>query len=91
MKGFVNYSKLIWVPRILTIIFILFFSLFALDAFTGNARFLEKILEFLIHLIPSFFLLILLIISWKQPLIIGYVFIILGIVFTFFLKHIISN
>ncbi len=75
-------TKFIWIPRVLAIIFILFLSLFALDMFGGEAPLIEKIGGFLIHLIPSFVLVIILIISWNRPLLGGIAFIIMSILFT---------
>jgi hypothetical protein len=57
---------LYWTPRILTIIFILFFGLFALDAFVGNESMLKKLGGFFIHLIPNFVLILILIVAWKH-------------------------
>jgi hypothetical protein len=57
-----------WVPRVLAILFIALISLFALDAFEGNAPFGEKLLGFFIHLVPTYMLVILLFIAWKRPL-----------------------
>lgn len=80
-----NY-KLFWVPRVLAIIFILFISLFAFDTFSGEAPFVQELGGFLIHLIPSFILIITLIISWRKPLIAGTIFVLLGLVFTFYFR-----
>lgn len=77
-------TKFIWIPRMLSLIFILFLSLFALDMFEGEAPLIEKIMGLLIHLIPSFMLIIILIISWKRPLLGGIAFIIMSILFTIY-------
>ena len=77
-------SKLLWIPRVLAIMFILFVSLFALDSFPGKEPFVKELVGFLIQLIPSYILIIILIISWKQPLLGGIIFILLGVAFTFF-------
>lgn len=71
-----------WSARILSITYILFLSLFALDAFSETIT-LEIILGFIIHLIPSITLLIILLIAWKYEKVGGIIFMILGIVFTF--------
>jgi hypothetical protein len=68
-----------WVPRILSILAILFISLFALDAFEPGRTLWQQIGAFLIHLIPSFVLLLVLIIAWKRELLGGTIFLILGI------------
>ena len=57
-----------WLPRALCILAILFVSLFALDAFAPNLTIWQQWGAFLIHLIPSFFLLALLLIAWKWEL-----------------------
>jgi len=57
-----------WLPRILSLCFVLFLSLFALDIFSEYKGW-ESILGFLIHLIPSFVLLVIAIISWEYDLV----------------------
>ena len=79
-------DKLIWIPRVLAIIFIVFISLFALDAFSGDASFIKKLGGFLRHLIPTLILVLTLLISWKKPLLGGSIFILLSIAFAFFFK-----
>lgn len=56
---------LFWTPRVLSILFALFVSLFALDVFGAGYGFWETILGLLIHLIPVFVLLIGLAIAWR--------------------------
>ncbi len=75
-------NKLIWIPRVLSIIFILFLSLFALDAFSAEAPFIQKMAGFFMHLIPSFILVIALVISWKRPVAGGCIWIFLSLLFT---------
>ncbi|MFC1622520.1 hypothetical protein ACFL1Y_00800 [Patescibacteria group bacterium] len=82
-----KFSKtLFWLPRILTILFIAFISLFALDVFWEDWPWYEKIIGFLMHLIPSFVLIGLLILSWKKEKLGGWLFILLGLIFTVFFK-----
>lgn len=81
-----NTFKFIWIPRILMIVFIVFFSMFSLDAFGGDAPFLDQLAGFLIHMLPSFVMILFLILSWNHPVTAGYIFIILGVVFTFFFE-----
>lgn len=54
-----------WSPRVLTILFILFISIFALDVFGNGYSFLQTIIALFIHLLPSIVLLIFLIFAWK--------------------------
>jgi hypothetical protein len=57
-----------WLPRILSMVFIAFISIFALDVFSEYRGF-EAILPFLIHLIPSLILLLATVIAWKYDLV----------------------
>jgi hypothetical protein len=66
------------------ILFIPFISLFALDAFDGDASLIKKIAGFLIHLIPTFILIILLVLSWKREWIGSIFFVLFGILYIIF-------
>jgi len=79
-------DKLMWIPRVLAIVFIVFFSFFALDAFSGDASFINKLGGFFMHLIPAFILVLTLLISWKKPLLGGSIFILLSIAFSLFFR-----
>lgn len=68
-----------WLPRILCILAILFISLFAADAFEPGLTIWQQLRGFLMHLIPSFILLFLLIVAWKWELIGGIIFTIIGL------------
>ncbi|MBT4630853.1 hypothetical protein HOC06_01360 [Candidatus Woesearchaeota archaeon] len=74
---------LFWLPRILTIIFILFISVFSLDVFSEYSG-LELLLALFMHLIPSLILTALLVVAWKWEKIGGILFILLGIGFFIF-------
>lgn len=65
---------LYWLPRLLSILFIAFISMFALDVFGEPQWFLAL----LIHLIPSFILIILTVIAWKNERLGGFIFIVIG-------------
>ncbi len=62
-----NFSKraLFWTPRVLSIIFIAFLSLFALDVFDGSSGFWQTVLALTMHLIPVFVLTAALILAWR--------------------------
>jgi uncharacterized membrane protein AbrB (regulator of aidB expression) len=68
-------------PRILCILAILFISIFALDAFNTDQTFWQKIADFSMHLIPSFVIIVLLIVAWKWELPGGILMIVLAIGF----------
>jgi len=55
-----------WLPRILCILAILFISLFALDSFDPELSLYKQLSGFLMHMIPSFILVALLIVAWKK-------------------------
>ena len=73
---------LYWLPRVLGVISILFVSLFALDAFELGLTFRQQISAFIMHLIPSFALLSILLIAWKWENIGGIIFVLIGLGFT---------
>ena len=71
---------ILWLPRLLCIGAILFVSMFALDAFEPGMPFGQQILNFTMHLIPSFVLSLLLWIAWKKSYLGGILFALAGIV-----------
>jgi hypothetical protein len=74
-------STIRWVARILCILAIAFISLFAVDVFTEGASLSlgQKIVAFLMHMIPSFVLIIALIIAWKHELVGGILIALIGL------------
>ncbi|RPH93510.1 hypothetical protein EHM69_10105 [candidate division KSB1 bacterium] len=73
---------LFWTPRIICMLFAAFISLFAFDVFDGSHGFWEMILGFLIHLLPTTFLVVLiLIVSWRREWIGGLLFNFLAVFF----------
>ena len=54
-----------WTPRILSILFILLISLFALDVFGEGYNFWETALALFIHLTPTIVLIIILLLAWR--------------------------
>lgn len=72
---------LYWTPRILTIVFILFLALFAFDVFEGEQSLIKKLTGFLIHLLPNFVLILLLILAWKREWIGAIAFTLAGIAY----------
>jgi hypothetical protein len=81
---------LYWTPRILCILAILFISLFALDSFSSERSFWQNAAAFLMHLIPSFTLVAVLIVAWKWEKVGGIILTIIGLawcVFVFILNY----
>lgn len=56
---------LYWAPRILSILFALFVSVFALDVFGEHLSAWRLMMALLLHLVPTFVLLILLALAWR--------------------------
>ena len=54
-----------WAPRALSILFIAFVSLFALDVFDEGRGFWQTIAALTMHLIPTFVLLATLVVAWR--------------------------
>lgn len=70
---------LYWIPRILCILAILFVSIFALDSFDPRLTIWQQIGGFLVHLIPTYILIIILIVAWKWELIGGILFALIAV------------
>ncbi|MCL5431838.1 MAG: hypothetical protein M1484_01920 [Patescibacteria group bacterium] len=69
-----------WLPRILSILFIAFISMFALDVF-GEPQWL---LALFMHLIPSYFLIAITIVAWKHEVLGGFLFLVAGVALLIF-------
>jgi len=81
-----------WAPRVLSIIFILFLSLFSLDIFEMGLDFWGTLLGLFMHNIPTLILLIVLLISWKHEIVGGIAFILAGLLYiVMILKNIVGN
>ncbi len=58
-------QALFWAPRALSIAFIAFLSVFALDVFGTGQGFWRTLAAFLMHLIPSVALAVALVLAWR--------------------------
>jgi hypothetical protein len=56
---------LFWTPRALSIVFIAFLSLFALDVFDEHLGLWRTVLALTMHLVPSFVLIAALVLAWR--------------------------
>ncbi len=56
---------LFWAPRVLSIAYIAFLSLFALDVFGEEHGFWRILLALTMHLIPTFVLIVALLLAWR--------------------------
>lgn len=69
-----------WIPRLLSILAILFISFFALDAFASGLTLWQQLASFFIHLIPSFALTALLVYAWRYEKSGGIIFLLIGLI-----------
>lgn len=74
---------LYWSPRVLTILFILFISLFSLDVFdpANNYTLMQMLLAFLMHNIPTFIMIIFLVFAWKYEIVGSIGFVLFGLMY----------
>lgn len=62
-------KMLYWTPRLLSILFICFLTIFSFDVFEPGKSIGEILLGLLMHNIPSIILIVLLIIAWKKEIV----------------------
>ncbi len=73
-------STIRWIARVFCVLAVAFISLFALDVFSEGVGLGQEIVAFLLHMIPSFVLIIFLIIAWKHELVGGILITLIGLV-----------
>jgi hypothetical protein len=73
-----------WAPRVLTLLFAAFVSIFAMDVFDEHLGFWQTIGALLLHLIPVGLLLVLLAVAWRWEWLGGVLFVALGVLFNVF-------
>ena len=74
-----------WIPRGICILAILLVSIFALDAFEEGKTLGEQLLDFSVHLIPSYILIGILLLAWKWELAGGILLATIGVGFAPFI------
>ena len=62
-----EHPWLYWTPRALAVLICLLLASFALDAFTPGKTLLERIGDFLVHLLPAAILAALVALAWRRP------------------------
>lgn len=75
-----------WAPRIAAILIIFFVSLFSLDVFEMEASPLELLGGFILHSLPSIFMILVLVFAWRRPVVGFGAFLFAGL---FFLRFVI--
>ena len=74
-----------WTPRIICILAIPLISLFALDSFNADQTFWQKVGAFVMHLIPSYIMILLTFVAWKKELIGGILLVLVSLVAGYFI------
>jgi glucose-6-phosphate-specific signal transduction histidine kinase len=72
---------LFWTPRILTILFAAFISIFALDVFEGHPSLGQLLVALGMHLIPTAVLLVTLALAWRWEWVGALVYSALGVLY----------
>jgi len=78
---------LFWLPRVLSVLLVIFISIFALDVFNEYHSFSEIIIPLFLHLIPSLILIALAIVAWRWERIGGLIYIAFGIFYIITMKR----
>ena len=73
---------IVWAPRVLGILYILFLSMFALDVFGEQLSVGQTMIALAMHLIPSAVMIAAVAIAWRWPAIGGLIFIAAGLVYS---------
>ncbi len=74
----------LWTARILSIAFAVFISIFALDVFSEGNDFRKTVVGLFMHLLPTFIIVLIIIISWHKPFIGGIFYTLLAILYIAF-------
>lgn len=80
MSSKVRSEKYLWIPRIFTILVIVFYGLFALGVWSQDVSINQRILDFFIHLLPSLGLTLCLWIAWRKEILGAVLFLISGLI-----------
>ena len=71
---------LFWIPRVVAILAVLFMMMFSLDSMGEGQTFRDILVCFLMHNIPAFVLILILVLLWKRDLVMGILFVLAAFV-----------
>ncbi|MBK9356293.1 MAG: hypothetical protein IPN08_02705 [Bacteroidales bacterium] len=86
-----NHRILIWLPRVIAILAILFMMIFSLDCFEGSYTIGERLTCFVMHNIPAFIILLILLVAWKWELVGGILFLLAAVAGAIFFRGFSGN
>ena len=78
---------LYWTPRLICIVAIVVISMLLFDTFKPEFSSWHQIRTFLLNMVPSFTLVLLLLLAWRKELTGGSIFLIIGLALSFFVYH----
>jgi hypothetical protein len=81
MSDFLARRALFWAPRVLSIVFVAFLSLFATDVFDAHRGFWPTLQALGIHLIPTLVLIVALILAWRREWIGAVVYAVMAVLY----------
>ena len=76
-----------WAPRIISIIFLVFLSLFSLDVFELTTGFWPTVGALLVHNLPTLILLIVLLIAWHHEIVGAIFYLLAGLLYLYLLAR----
>jgi hypothetical protein len=82
MKNQKQSRFILWAPRVLGIMMVLFLALFSLDVFELASSPMDLIKGLLVHNIPSFLLILVLVICWHREWLGAILFPLLGVAYS---------
>lgn len=71
-----------WLPRVLGAFYAAFIGVFALDVWDMAGSFWYKLGGFLIHLVPTYILVAVLVVAWLKPKVGGIFYLVLAVLFS---------
>ena len=76
--------KLLWIPKVLCMLYLATLIAVSLDTFRTQLHFFRQILQFLLQMVPVLILTGLLIVSRKHPKLVGTIFFIISLLMTLY-------
>lgn len=76
-----NRNIIHWLPRILGLLYAVFLSLFAFDVWGTGSQWWQELAAFLVHLLPVYFIVAVLVVAWRNTRLGGILFIVLATAF----------
>ena len=79
-----HVAKVQWWARSITIVYAAFISIFSMDVFSEGYGVMNTAVALFMHLLPTFLILLILILAWRREWIGGVAFLILGVFYVYY-------